>query len=431
MNILCTSRTRAFVAIAVLVGVSVLLLGSLAHGQTNDTLQVDYIDVGQGDSILLRASDGTDILIDGGLFQAGPTVVAHLQDKGIDDIDVMILTHADTDHVGGLIHVLSSTIPVESVLYNGQDNTSQDYLYFLTQAQRQGITPTLVQAGQSFTWGSINAVVLNPQATPGAGQNENSVTLLITYGEVRFLFTGDIGSDTEQTLLEGVAGTQTLRQWLPANVLKVAHHGSGGSSSAPFLEAVGAECAVISVGANNSYGHPAQETLDRLQAAGAQVLRTDQLGAITLTTDGQTIEGCTRTFVFLPLAMQQAHLAPAPRRQGMSSSRLSFTMASRAVKSQTSMWRFATTMPRLCSWAAGRCATSRATPLHSPALRCSQGRPAGSTRTSSIPSGAALVMETARPSGTTAGIAPGCAMARGSWLTTIATDALVSNPCEG
>jgi len=312
MNILCTSRTRAFVAIAVLVVVSVLLLGSLAHGQTNDTLQVDYIDVGQGDSILLRASDGTDILIDGGLFQAGPTVVAHLQDKGIDDIDVMILTHADTDHVGGLIHVLSSTIPVESVLYNGQDNTSQDYLYFLTQAQRQGITPTLVQAGQSFTWGSINAVVLNPQATPGAGQNENSVTLLITYGEVRFLFTGDIGSDTEQTLLEGVAGTQTLRQWLPANVLKVAHHGSGGSSSAPFLEAVGAECAVISVGANNSYGHPAQETLDRLQAAGAQVLRTDQLGAITLTTDGQTIEGCTRTFVFLPLAMQQAHLAPAP-----------------------------------------------------------------------------------------------------------------------
>ena len=125
-----------------------------------------------------------------------------------------------------------------------------------------------------------------------------------------FLFTGDITSDAEQTLL----GTGALKQLLPADILKVAHHGSDNGSSAAFLEAVGAEVAVISVGADNPYGHPAQETLDRLEAAKARVLRTDRHDTITVITDGETYEISASFVVFLPLALQQEPptLTPTP-----------------------------------------------------------------------------------------------------------------------
>jgi len=276
---------------------STLLLTSLAYGKLSNLLQVSYIDVGQGDSIWLHASDGTDILIDGGPRSAGPTVVAYLQEGGIDDIEVVVLSHGDADHVGGLIDVLRSAIPVEAVIYNGLHHTSLTYQQFLTETMKRGLTPTPAQVGQTHTWGPVNASVLNPQNPPTGEQNEDSVVILAVYGDVRFLFPGDIGSDTEQTILG--LGTPVA-----ADVLKVAHHGSRYSSSASFLDAVGAELAIISVGADNPYGHPAQETLDRLQAAGARVLRTDQNGTIVVTTDGQTYEVEADFVVFLPLVIR-------------------------------------------------------------------------------------------------------------------------------
>lgn len=232
------SEKRAFIAVAVTLILSVLLLASLTYGQEDDTLRVSYIDVGQGDSIWLHASDGSDVLIDGGPRSAGPTVVAYLQSEGIDDIEVIVLSHGDADHVGGLIDVLASVIPVESVIYNGQHHSSATYQDFLTEMQNRGLTPTPAQVGQTHTWGPVNASVMNPQTVPTGDQNEDSVVLLVTYGDVEFLFTGDIGSTTEQTIL-------SLGTPVAADVLKVAHHGSKYSSSASFLNAVGADVAII------------------------------------------------------------------------------------------------------------------------------------------------------------------------------------------
>lgn len=293
---------RILVSVSMVAVLLVLFLSPLVYGQLQDSLKVSYIDVGQGDSILLHASDDTDILVDGGPRSAGPTVVAYLLSEGIDDIEVMVLTHGDADHVGGLIDVLRSTIPVESVIYNGRQHTSLTYQEFITETQSRGLTPTPAQAGQIYAWGSITTSVLNPQTqgTLGLDQNDNSVVMLVVYGDMRFLFTGDISSGIEQVIVD----TGTLRLWAEADILKVAHHGSRYSSSAPFLEAVGAEVAVISVGASNPYGHPAQETLDRLQAAGAEVLRTDQNGTIVITTDGQTYEIKAGYVVFLPLVIK-------------------------------------------------------------------------------------------------------------------------------
>jgi competence protein ComEC len=130
---------KVLVPIGIVVVLLLLFLSPLAYGQLQDSLKVSYIDVGQGDSILLHASDDTDILIDGGPRSAGPTVVAYLQNEGIDDIEVMVLTHGDADHVGGLIDVLRSTIPIESVIYNGRHHTSLTYQEFITETQTRGL----------------------------------------------------------------------------------------------------------------------------------------------------------------------------------------------------------------------------------------------------------------------------------------------------
>ncbi|MBU0495889.1 MAG: MBL fold metallo-hydrolase [Chloroflexi bacterium] len=295
------TSNRTILAISLLLVAATLLLSSLAYGSPADTLQVTYLDVGQGDSIWLHATDGTDVLIDGGPVAAGPSVVAYLQDQGLDDIEVLVLTHGDADHVGGLIAVLRSTIPVDQVLYNGLDHTTATYASFLAELQTRGLTPVPAQAGQTYAWGPLDATVLNPQV-PGTGdQNEDSVVLAVAYGAVRWLFTGDIGSATEQTILL----SDTLRAGAAADVLKVAHHGSRYSSSAPFLAAVGAELAVICVGADNPYGHPAAETLARLQAAGARIMRTDHNGTIIIHTEGQTFQVEPHYWVFLPLVARQ------------------------------------------------------------------------------------------------------------------------------
>jgi competence protein ComEC len=215
---------------------------------------------------------------------------------------VLILTHDDADHVGGLIDVLRSSIPVESVIYPSicalpfAICTSPAFQEVITELQKRGLTPTPAIAPQTYTWGAINASVLNPVPAPTEHPDENSVVLLVVYGKVRFLFAADIGSHTERILMH----SETLRVLLPADVLKVAQHGGNGSSSSAFLEAVGAKVAVISAGANNPYGHPAQETLDRLRAAGASVLRTDQNGTVVVTTDGQTYKVRAHWVVFLP-----------------------------------------------------------------------------------------------------------------------------------
>ncbi len=263
-------------------------------------LYVSYIDVGQGDSILFRVPDGTDILIDGGPVAAGPTVVAYLQQQGVDDIEIMMLSHADSDHVGGLIAVLQSSIPVEAVIYNGQHGTTTTYNALLLQMQARGLTPTPVHVGDAFNWGAMDVAVFNPQLPLDDDTNENSVVARLSYGNNRFLFTGDIGISTEQDIL--ALGTP-----ITADVLKVSHHGSKYASSAAFLAAVSPTYAIISVG-DNSYGHPTQDTLDRLAAVGAIVYRTDLMGTVVMVGDGNMV-GPVHDLsysVYLPLVQRDA-----------------------------------------------------------------------------------------------------------------------------
>ncbi len=294
------NNKRILIFIALMLAMAFLFAASGAPAYSNpSTLRVSFIDVGYGDSILLSTSDGTDILIDGGYPAAGPTVVAYLQAQGIDDIDVLVATHQHPDHIGGLISVLESSIPVEAVI-EGVPGATVLYNAFLTAAQNKGITPTRVSAGQSYTWGAFQVAVLNPQNPPRNVTNEDSVVLLITYGNNRFLFTGDSGLPAEGDILASGAG-------IDADVLKVGHHGSNSSTGSSFLNAVIPAYAVISVGPNWS-GYPAPEVLDRLALAGAEIYRTDIDGTVVITSDGITLttnQGVIDHEVFLPLVQNR------------------------------------------------------------------------------------------------------------------------------
>jgi competence protein ComEC len=296
---------RIFFILLVLAALLSLLTLQGRAGTTS--LKASFIDVGQGDSILLSDGNGFDVLIDGGKPDAGPTVVAYLRGQGVDDIDVMVNTHPDSDHVGGLIDVLAlADIPVLAVVYNGYPGDTTTWDTFATAVADEGLVMTPAQFPGTFNWGDMTAQVLNPAyGLTNPETNNASVVLLVSHGSVSFLLTGDIDATQEATVMARSTP-------VAADILKVAHHGSSYSSSAAFLAAVAPTDAIISVGVN-SYGHPGADTLSRLLAAGAAVWRTDQAGTITVFSNGSTymIEG-EFYFVYLPLLLQQSSATPPP-----------------------------------------------------------------------------------------------------------------------
>ena len=262
------------------------ILAWLAVAQLPDgRLHVAFLDVGQGDAILITTPMGQQVLVDGGPSPAALTSALGDEMAFWDrSLDLVIMTHADADHLTGLVEVLHR-FQVGAWLGNGLD--SQDDLYVEFQGQQQGAPGSVRQAiaaGYRLDLGQgITLEVLNPPpgGMPAGDDNANSVVLRLVWGQASFLLTGDIETEVEEQLLRS-------GRPLAAQVLKVAHHGSGGSTGAEFLAAVEPRYAVISVGAENRFGHPAPAVLARLAASGeTAVLRTDQEGTVEFVTDGE------------------------------------------------------------------------------------------------------------------------------------------------
>jgi competence protein ComEC len=265
-------------------------------------LRVTFIDVGQGDAAWLKTPDGFDILIDGGEEEKGPGLVSYLRAHGVTDIEVLVLTHPHSDHVGGLVEVLDE-MEVDEALTNCQPHTTIIYGKFVDGLAASGAPTACVRYGDTFAWGSyISVTALNPAEPlfPGDSSkalNNNSVALRVSYGDVDFLLTGDIESEAENAILGRGATVE-------AEVLKVAHHGSDSSSKEPFLAEVDPDIAIISVGAGNPHGHPDQATIDNLTDVGAIIRRTDEDGTVTILTDGVTWWELELTYVYLPLVLK-------------------------------------------------------------------------------------------------------------------------------
>jgi len=292
-----------------LIGV-LFISGSNISATPSNNLKVSFIDVGEGDAILIQDVTGFNVLIDGGIPLAGPKVIDYMREQGVDEIDVMVATHAHKDHIGGLTEVLRETdIPVHQILYNGDSGDTEIWANFAEAVHDRRLTLTAVHYPMTYTWGTSTAYVLNPISDllelnqVNDNQNSKSVVVLLDHADVDFLFTGDIGSSAEAAILSRAIP-------ISAEILKVAHHGSESSSSASFLEAVSPSEAIISVGENPS-GYPNEETLDRLLAAGARIWRTDQVGTIVVLSDGASysINGYSPLDyqIFLPIVVEMFH----------------------------------------------------------------------------------------------------------------------------
>lgn len=236
---------------------------------------VHFIDVGQADAIYIELPNHNDILIDGGNKADGALVVNYLKNLGIDDIELLIATHPHEDHIGGLPAVLDA-FKVESILDSGYSASTAIYNLYSSKAQAEGCT-WVSDNYQTYTWGAATLQILTGNQA-WDDTNDYSVVCRLDTGDVEFMFMGDAETPVENIL----TGT------LDAEILKVGHHGSTSSSGQAFVNKVDPDVAIISVGTGNTYGHPHQETLTKLENMGVNVYRTDLNGNIVVSTDGTT-----------------------------------------------------------------------------------------------------------------------------------------------
>ena len=301
IHILLLMAKNKFLRLVILFCVCFGLLFYLNQAATSQpySIQVSFIDVGEGDAALIQNADGYNILIDGGKASAGPTVLAYLRNNGIFSLNAMVASHPDSDHIGGLITVLEATdITVDTVIYNGYPGDTQTWNDFVTAIENEGLTLTTAQFPGEMHWGTTTAYILNPASgLINPDSNAASLVLLLDHNEVDTLFTGDIDGTVEAEII--ARGTP-----IAADLLKVPHHGSDTGTSTELLNAVQPQDSMIPVGPN-PYGHPGAETLARLMESGTNIWRTDINGTILVTSsDGvsyQVIPLINLEKFFLPM----------------------------------------------------------------------------------------------------------------------------------
>ncbi len=283
-------------SVAVLVALAVLVAWyPFAPSLDRGKLGVTVLDVGQGDSIFAEFPGGRTMLVDGGGLagsewiggyrsgtDVGEEVVSpYLWSRGLKRIDTVVVTHADHDHIDGLYTVLQNFKVGQ--LWVGWNDPRPAFARLIDEARARGVHIVHVDEGEHFDFGAAHADVLWPPAGGvGGSPNDNCVVLRLSEDQSHFLLTGDIEQRAEDRLISD-------REPLASEFLKVPHHGSKTSSTAPFLAAVNPRIAVVSVGASNPFGHPSRVVVERYQEDGIRLLRTDRDGAVTVLANGNSL----------------------------------------------------------------------------------------------------------------------------------------------
>ncbi len=247
---------------------------------SEDNVYVHFIDVGQGDSTFIQSASG-NVLIDGGEPSDGDTVLSYLEQYGVTKIDYLVATHPHSDHIGGLINVISQ-IPVDNIIMPNAVNTTKTFENLIDTIKEKQIKVTKAVPNYEFKIGEQVFTILAPNEQEYEDLNNYSVVVKMTYGKNSALFMGDAEKLSENEILDVGYSIKT-------NLIKIGHHGSKSSSSSKFIDKVSPEIAVISCGKDNSYGHPHKETLKTLNDRNINTYRTDELSNIVVTFDKDKI----------------------------------------------------------------------------------------------------------------------------------------------
>lgn len=253
--------------------------------ESGDGLKIAFLDVGQGDAIFMQAPNGNQILIDAGPSKQVLRELAKVMPFYDRSIDMIIETHPDSDHIGGVPEILER-FKIDYVMESGVDSESAVYGAVEKIIDEKNIKKIQARRGMkiNFGEGAYLLILFPDRDVNGFDSNDASIVAKLIYVDTSFLFTGDSPQKIENYL------TFLEKENLDIDVLKVGHHGSKTSSSESFIGYTSPEYAVISVGKYNRYGHPNQEVLDLLDKFGIKVLRTDELGTIKMKSDGENIE---------------------------------------------------------------------------------------------------------------------------------------------
>ena len=263
--------------------VGFLLLNCLIYYILNPGFYITFINVGQGDGILIHGDNGTKVMVDGGSTYekqvAKNCIVPYLKAEGIGTIDYSIITHTDKDHISGILEILennnSNRIRIKNLVMPDINMKDDTYNELIEKAKLKKINVLYIKKGDTLSLGKTKIKCIYPETTTTASDKNDYCTVLSVKNKTsKILLTGDISKEIEEKIKDDIEENYT--------VLKVAHHGSNYSSSEKFLKKVNPKYSIISVGKNNSYGHPGNETMERLRKQGGVIYRTDEKGGITI-----------------------------------------------------------------------------------------------------------------------------------------------------
>lgn len=247
-------------------------------------LEVHFIDVGQGDATLIRTPDGKNMLIDAGSKSKAPVLLDYLKSEGIQQLDVVIATHPDEDHIGSMSDVIKKFEIGDFYMPNKIHNTLT-FEHMVTLLQKERIAVHEALAGDAIPFAeNAELLVFSPEQKDYPNNNAYSIVCQLTYGKTSFLFTGDSEAINEYAMIK------SFGEQLKSNVIKLSHHGSDSANSPDFLKTVQPIAAVVSCGYNNQYKHPHAAVLRTLKNLGIPLYRTDLQGTIIFFSDGQTID---------------------------------------------------------------------------------------------------------------------------------------------
>ena len=260
---------------------SIIIIALLTGCDKNKDFCIHVIDVGQADSILITTPSNKNMLIDGGDEDSAKIIKSYLKNTKVKNLDVVIATHPDSDHIGSLDYIIDN-FDVEKIYMPNQTTDSECYINLIDSCNKKNLKVNYLSKDDSFNLDdSTNIYVLSPSYITD-NNNSNSIVLNISYKNNNFLFTGDCEESNEMDMIN----SYNLED---IDFLKVAHHGSYTASSLAFLEETTPDIAVISCGYKNSYGHPHKSTLDNLESVDAKIFRTDQNGSMQFYSDGEKI----------------------------------------------------------------------------------------------------------------------------------------------